>query len=108
MNVSEEKMGVLDPNKNKICKFLIYKQAGKIDEKRALERVKKEIRQNLNYITGLNLNSQNLMKAINYQVIPVVVYVMNVWNLENSDLNELDIQRKVYCRENEYMEKIKR
>ena len=91
MNVLGEKMGVLDPNKNKIYKFLVCEQADKIDGKRVLERVKKEIRKRLDYIMGLNLNGQNLMKAINCQVIPVAVYVMNVCNLGNGDLDELEI-----------------
>ena len=85
MTVLEEKMNVFDPNKNKIYKFLVCKQADKVDEKRVLERAKKEI-------TGLNLNDQNLMKAITCQVLPVAVYVMNVCNLGNGDLDELDIQ----------------
>ena len=41
--VLEEKMDALDPNKNKIYKFLGCKQADKIDVKRVMERVKKEI-----------------------------------------------------------------
>ena len=91
LNVLEEKMDLLDPNKNKIYKFLVCEQADKTDGKRALERVKKEIRKRLDCITGLSLNGQNLMKAISCQVIPVAVYVMNVYNLGNGDLDELDI-----------------
>ena len=91
LNVLEEKIGELDPNKNMICKFLVCEQADKINGKRVLERVKKEIRKRLDYRTGLNLNGQNLMKAINCQVIPVAVYVMNVCNLGNGDLDKLDI-----------------
>ena len=92
LNLLEEKMGVLDRNKNKTYKFLICEQADKIDGKRVLERIKKEIRKRLDFITGLNLNGQNLMKAINCQVIPAGVYVMNVCNLGNGDLVELDKQ----------------
>ena len=43
-----------------------------------MERVKKQIKKRLDHLTGLDLNDQNLMKAINYRVIPVVGYVMNV------------------------------
>ena len=39
--VLQEKMDVLDPNRNKICKSLGYEQADKIDVKRGMERVKK-------------------------------------------------------------------
>ena len=48
---------MLDPSKNDINKFLVCVQADKIDVKRVIERVKKEIRKRLDHITGLNLNS---------------------------------------------------
>ena len=89
--VLEENMDALDPNKNEIYKFLGSKQANKIDVKRVMERLKKEIRKNLNYLTGLNLNDQNTMKAINCRVIPVAGYLMNVCNLGKCDLNGLDM-----------------
>ena len=63
--VLEEKMDALDPNKNEIYKFLGCEQAAKIDVKRVMERVKKEIRRRLDHLMGLNLNDKNLMKAIN-------------------------------------------
>ena len=56
-----------------------------------MKRVKKEIRKRLDYLTGLNLNNKNLMKEISCQVITVAGYVMNVFNLEKSDLGELDM-----------------
>ena len=52
-----------------------------------MKRVKKEIRKRLDYLTGLNLNNKNLMKEISCQVITVAGYVMNVFNLEKSDLD---------------------
>ena len=58
--------------------------------KRVMERVKKEIRQRLEHLTKLNLNDQNLMKAINCRVIPVAGYVMNVCQLGKGELEELD------------------
>ena len=60
--VLEEKMDALDLNKNGIYKFL---GCDKIDVKRVMERVKKEIRRRLDHLMGLNLNDKNLMKAIN-------------------------------------------
>ena len=69
--VLEEKMDALDPNKNKIYKFLGCEQAGEIAVKRLTERVKKEIRKRLDHLTGLTSNDKNLMKAINCPVIPV-------------------------------------
>ena len=90
LTVLEEKMEVLDPNKNEIYTFLGCEQANKIDMKRVMERVKKEIRKRLDHLTGLNLNDQNLMKAINSRVIPVAGYVMNVCHLGKNELDELD------------------
>ena len=90
----EEKMDALDPNKNEIYKFLGCEQADKIDVKKIMERVKKEIRRRLDHLTGLNLNDRNLRKAINCRVIPVVGYVMNLRNLGEGDLDELDMAVK--------------
>ena len=88
--VLEDKTKALDPDKYQIYKFLGCEQADKIDVKRVIERVKKEIRKRLDHLVGLNLNDQNLMKAINCRVIPVAGYVMNVVNLGKGDLDELD------------------
>ena len=41
LTVLEEKMEALDPEKNKIYKFLGCKQADETDAKRAMERVKR-------------------------------------------------------------------
>ena len=90
--VLEGKMDALDPNKNKIYKFLGCEQADKIDVKRVMDRVKKEIRRRLGHLTGLNLNDKNLMKAINCRVIPLAGYEMNVCNLGKGVLNELDMR----------------
>ena len=90
LTVLEEKMKALDPNKNEIYTFLGCEQANKIDVKRVMERVKKEIRKRLDHLTSLNLNDQNLMKAINSRVIPVAGYVMNVCHLGKNELDELD------------------
>ena len=90
LTVLEEKMEALDPNKNEIYTLLGCEQANKIDVKRVMERVKKEIRKRLDHLTSLNLNDQNLMKAINSRVIPVAGYVMNVCHLGKNELDELD------------------
>ena len=100
--VLEGKMDALDPNKNKIYKFLGCEQADKIDVKRVMERVKKEIRRRLDHLTGLNLNDKNLMKAINCRVIPVAGYVMNVCNLGKGNLDELDVTVKKILRREGY------
>ena len=95
-----EKMDALDSNKNEIYKFLGYEQADKIDVKRVMERVKKEIRKRLDHLTGLNLNDKNLMKAVNCRIIPVIGCVINICNLGKGDLDELDmIVKRVLRRE---------
>ena len=98
----EEKIDALDPNKNEIYKFLGCEQADKIDVKRVMERVKKEIRRRLDHLTELNLNDKNLMKAINCRVIPVAGYVMNVCNLGKGELDELDMIVKSVLRREEF------
>ena len=55
-----------------------------------MERVKKEIRKRLSHLSKLNLDDQNLMKAINCRGIPVPGYVMNVCHLAKNELEELD------------------
>ena len=95
-----EKMDALDSNKNEIYKFLGYEQADKIDVKRVMERVKKEIRKRLDHLTGLNLNDKNLMKAVNCRIIPVIGCVINICHLGKGDLDELDmIVKRVLRRE---------
>ena len=96
--VLEEKMDALDLNKNGIYKFL---GCDKIDVKRVMERVKKEIRRRQDHLTGLKLNDKNLMKAINCRVVTVAGYVMNVCNLGKGDLDELDMTVK--SREKDFM-----
>ena len=39
---------------------------------------------------SLNLNDQNLVRAINCRVIPVAGYIMNVCRLGKGELDELD------------------
>ena len=93
-------MEALDPSKNEIYKFLGCEQGDKIDVKRVMERVKKEIRKRLDHLTELNLNDQNLMKAINCRVIPVAGYVMNVCHLGKGELEELNMIVKNALRSN--------
>ena len=91
-------MDALHPNKNEFYKFLECEQADKIDLKRVMERVKKEIRKRLENLTGLNLNDKSLMKAIKCRVKPVAGYLINVCNLGKGDLDELDVTVKSVLR----------
>ena len=55
-----------------------------------MDRVKNEIPRRLEHLMSLQLNDQNLMKAINCRVIPVAGYFMNDCNLGKGELEELD------------------
>ena len=90
LTVLEEKMKALDPSRNEIYKFLGCEQADKIDVKRVMERVKNEIRKRLDQLVSLNLNDQNLVRAINCRVIPVAGYIINVCRFGKGELDELD------------------
>ena len=100
-----KKMDALDPQKNKIYKFPGCRQVDKIDLKQVMERIKKEIRKRLNHVIELNLNDQNLMKAINYPVMPVAGYIMNLCNLMKGDLGELDMIVKIVLQRERFLEK---
>ena len=91
LQVLEEKMNALDPDKNEIYKFLGREQGNGIDVKCVMERVKAEVRKRLEQLIGKQLNDENLMKAINCRVIPVAGYVMNVCTLGKGDLEDLDM-----------------
>ena len=88
--VLEERMKALDPEQNEVYKFLGCEQGDKIDVRRVMQRVKKEIAKRLEQLMGVNLNDENLVKAINCRVVPVAGYVMNVCNFRKGDLEELD------------------
>ena len=88
--VLEERMKALDPEQNEVFKFLGCEQGNKIDVKKVMRRVKKEIAKRLEQLIEVNLNDENLVKAINSRVVPVAGYVMNVCNLRKGDIKELD------------------
>ena len=89
--VLEEKLDTLDSNKNEIYKFLGCEQAYKTDVKQVQKRVKKEMKNQLDHLTGLNLYAQNLMKTTNCRVTPVVGCVINEYSLGKGILDELDM-----------------
>ena len=97
--VPEERMKALDPEQNEVYTFLGCEQGDKIDVRRVMQRVKNEIAKRLEQLMGVNLNDENLGKAINCRVVPVAGYVMNVCNLRKGDLEELDKIVKTALRE---------
>ena len=90
LNVLEERMSVLDPEKKEVYKFLGCEQGDKIDVKMVMKRVKEEIRKRTKQLVNRNLNDKHLMQAINTRVIPVAGYIMNVCHLGKGEVEELD------------------
>ena len=90
LQVLEERMDSMDPDKNEIYKFLGIEQADGIKTKRVYERVKHEVTKRVRMLTNTELNDINLVHAINAKVIPVAAYPMNVCKFRNGELKELD------------------
>ena len=78
----------MDPEENRIYKFLGIEQADGIKTKTVFERVKGEVNKRVKM--NADLNDVNLVRAINTKVIPVAAYLMNVWKFTGGELKELD------------------
>ena len=61
---------------NKLYKFLGYEQAKKIDVKRVMWRVNKEMNKRMEQWIVMSLYNENLIKATNRRVIPVLGHIM--------------------------------
>ena len=61
LDVLEERMKTMDPDKNEINKFLGIEQADGIKIKRVFERVKEEVKKKVQMLTNTKLNDVNLM-----------------------------------------------
>ena len=90
LQVLEEHMDSMDPDKNEIYKFLGIEQADGIKTKRVYERVKHEVTKRVRMLINTELNDINLVCAIDAEVIPVAAYPMNVCKFNNGELKELD------------------
>ena len=90
LQVLEERMDSMDPDKNEIYKFLGIEQADGIKTKRVYEPVKHEVTKRVRMLINTELNDIKLVRAINAKVIPVAAYLMNVCKFSNGELNELD------------------
>ena len=88
LEVLEERMNTMDPEENRIYKFLGIEQADGIKTKTVFERVKGEVNKRVKM--NADLNNVNLVRAINTKVIPVAAYLMNVWKFTGGELKELD------------------
>ena len=91
LQVLNERMKTVEPDKNEIYKFLGVEQADGIKKKEVYNRVKEEISRRMNIITRTELNDKNLVKAINTKTIPVAAYPMNVCKFTHSELAKLDL-----------------
>ena len=69
LQVLEEHMDSMDPDKNEIYKFLGIEQADGIKTKRVYERVKHEVTKTVRMLINTELNDINLVRAINAKVI---------------------------------------
>ena len=90
LQVLEERIDSMDPDKNEIYKFLGIEQADGIKTKRVYERVKHEVTKGFRMLINKELNDINLVHVINAKVIPVADYLMNVCKFSIGELKELD------------------
>ena len=65
LEVLEERMKTIYPDKNKIYKFLRIEQVDGIKIKKVFERVKGEVKKRFKMLTDTKLNDVNLVRAIN-------------------------------------------
>ena len=105
LQVLEEHMDSIDPDKNEIYKFLGIEQADGIKTKRVYEWVKHEVTKRVRMLINTELNDINLVCAINAKVIPVADYPMNVCKFSNGELKELDQVIKWEMRSSNILEK---
>ena len=74
----EERMKIMDQDKNEMYKFLGIEQADGIQMKKVFKRVKEEVSKRVKMIANTKLNDANLIKAKNLKVIPATAYAMNI------------------------------
>ena len=90
LEVLEERMKTMDPDKYEIYKFLGIEHVDRIKTKKIFERVKGKVNKRVKMLTNTELNDVNLVRAINTKVIPVAAYPMNVCKFNGGELKELD------------------
>ena len=71
LQVLHQRMKTMDPDQNKIYKYLGVEQADGIKAKEVYARVKEEVTRRLEILTKTELNDKNLIRAINTKVILV-------------------------------------
>ena len=89
LEVLQERMRALDPDKNDLHKFLGCEQAEKIDKNKVRERTVREMERRMRSLTESELYDKNLVKTKNTRIIPAGGYVMNVCRFNKNDLVEM-------------------
>ena len=90
LEVLEERMKAMDPDKNEIYKFLGIQQADGIKTKKVFERVKGEVSKRVIMLAKTEWNDVNFVRAINTKVIRVAAYPTDVCKFTSGELKELD------------------
>ena len=90
LKVLGERMKTIDPDENKIYKFLGLEQADGVKAEAVFERIKSEISKRVKLLTKTEVNDANLIQAINKIVLPVAAYTTNVCKFSTGESNELD------------------
>ena len=90
LEILEERMKTIDPDKNEAYKFLGAEQADGIKTRKIFERVKSKVNKRVKMLTNTELNYVNFLRAINTKVIPVPAYPMSVCKFTDGELKELD------------------
>ena len=89
LEVLEERMKTMEPDKNEIYKFWGIKHTDQIKTKNVFEQVKGEINKGIKMLTKPELNDVNLVRVIITKVIPRAAYPMNVCKFNGGELKEL-------------------
>ena len=76
LEVLQERMKTFEPDETETYKFLRIEQADRTKKREVFERIKAEMIRKLTLLTETELNDQNLMKAINSELLLVAAYAM--------------------------------
>ena len=86
LQVLEERMESMDPDKNDSYKFFGIEQADRIKTK-VYEQVKHEVTKRVRMLITTEFNINLVLST---KVIPVAAYLMNVCEFSNGEFKELD------------------
>ena len=103
--VLDNQMEAMDPDENKIYKFLEVEQADGINTKAVFERVKSKVEKRVKMLVNTELNDTNLISAINLKVVSVAAYSMNVFKFIKGKLKQLEQIVKRELRSNQILGK---